>query len=53
MLNKQDLPEDYIVATSESISVKEFAERAFREAGFSDIEWQGEGQEEKLINNTN
>ena len=51
MLNSQekDIPEDFVVATSETVSVKEFAERAFREAGYTSIEWNGEGQDEKLI----
>ena len=29
--------------------MKEFAELAFREAGFTSIQWHGEGIEEKLI----
>lgn len=49
MLNCQETPEDYILATSESVSVKEFAERAFREAGFTSLLWRGEGSDEKLI----
>ncbi len=49
MLNEQTDPDDYILATCESASVKEFAERAFREAGYNDLEWQGEGSDEKLI----
>lgn len=39
MLNEQSESEDYVLATSESVSVKTFAERAFREAGFLSLEW--------------
>jgi GDPmannose 4,6-dehydratase len=49
MLNSQESPDDYILATCESVSVKEFAERSFREAGYVEIEWQGSGSDEKLI----
>lgn len=41
------------MATSESVSVKEFAERAFIEAGFTKIRWEGEGTNEKLIDLSN
>lgn len=44
MLN-QDKPDDYVVATGETHSVREFTELAFREAGV-DIEWEGEGVNE-------
>jgi GDPmannose 4,6-dehydratase len=49
MLNKQESPHDFIIATSDSISVKQFAERAFQQAGWENIEWQGEGLHEKLV----
>jgi GDPmannose 4,6-dehydratase len=41
MLQK-DHPTDYVVATGESHSVREFCERAFAEAGI-ELEWQGSG----------
>jgi len=47
MLQQTD-NDDYVVATGESHSVKEFAEAAFKHASF-DLRWQGEGLEEKGI----
>lgn len=44
MLN-QDKPDDYVIATGETHSVREFTELAFREANI-DIEWEGEGVNE-------
>lgn len=43
---QQGTPDDYVLATNETHTVREFAERAFHEAGF-EIEWRGEGVEEK------
>ena len=40
-----DSPGDYVLATGESRSVREFVELAFREAGI-DIVWEGEGVRE-------
>ncbi|MEQ9079376.1 MAG: GDP-mannose 4,6-dehydratase [Sandaracinaceae bacterium] len=45
MMLQQDEPEDFVLATGESHSVREFAERAFAHAGIT-IEWRGEGVEE-------
>ncbi|MDY9927184.1 GDP-mannose 4,6-dehydratase [Methanosarcina sp.] len=42
LMLQQDEPEDYVVATGETHSVREFTELAFREAGI-DIKWEGEG----------
>ncbi len=47
MLN-QDAPDDYVVGTGESHSVREFADLAFSYAGI-EIEWRGEAAEEKGI----
>lgn len=44
-------PEDFVVATGEQHSVREFAELAFAHAGFS-LRWEGEGVDEKGINAT-
>jgi GDPmannose 4,6-dehydratase len=44
MLQKEK-PDDYVVATGESHSVREFVERAFREIGV-EIEWKGKGVKE-------
>ncbi len=43
---QQDKPGDYVLATNETHTVREFVECAFREAGV-EIEWQGEGVDEK------
>jgi len=45
MLQHTD-PDDYVVATGETHSIREFVEHAFRYAGF-DIVWKGKGMEEK------
>lgn len=42
LILQQDQPEDFVVATGEMHSVKEFVELAFREAGI-EIGWKGEG----------
>ena len=47
MLN-QDSPKDYILSANETHSVREFVERAFKEA-FIDGEWSGYGIEEEFI----
>ncbi len=39
-------PDDYVIATGESHTVKEFIEKAFKIAGF-DIGWKGKGLDEK------
>ena len=41
-------PDDFVIATGECHSVREFAEAAFREVGI-EIEWQGHGLDEKGI----
>ncbi len=41
-------PDDFVIATGETHSVREFVELAFREAGFH-IQWQGAGVDEKGI----
>jgi GDPmannose 4,6-dehydratase len=43
-----DAPEDFVLATGETHTVREFAEIAFRELGIQ-IQWQGEGPQEKGI----
>ncbi len=45
LMMQQDEPDDYVIATGESRSVREFVERAAPVAGFS-IEWQGAGLQE-------
>ena len=41
-------PEDFVIATGEQHSVREFTERAFHEVGI-DLRWEGEGVEERGI----
>ncbi|MCS7280546.1 MAG: GDP-mannose 4,6-dehydratase [Desulfobacterota bacterium] len=48
LMLQQDSPDDYVVGTGESHSVREFVEKAFFYAGI-EIEWKGCGIEEKGI----
>lgn len=48
LMLQQREPEDFVVATGETRTVREFATLAFKEAGI-EIEWQGEGINEKGI----
>lgn len=48
---QQDLPDDYVLATGEAHSVREFVELAFSQVGVT-IRWQGEGEGEVGIDNT-
>ncbi|NMA72570.1 MAG: GDP-mannose 4,6-dehydratase [Bacteroidales bacterium] len=48
LMLQQDDPEDYVIATGEMHSVREFCTLAFNEAGI-DIEWRGTGLEEKGV----
>ena len=45
---QQDKPDDYVLATGETHSVKEFVERAFNEVDIK-IKWEGSGISEKGI----
>ena len=45
LMLQQEKPDDYVVATGEAHSVREFAELAFAAAGI-ELEWEGEGAEE-------
>ncbi len=45
LMLQQDEPDDYVIATGEAHSVREFVERAAQVAGF-DIMWEGEGTDE-------
>ena len=49
LMLQQDRPDDYVLATGESHTVREFVELAFNEIGCS-IEWKGSGLKEKGIN---
>jgi GDPmannose 4,6-dehydratase len=48
MIVQQDAPDDYVLATGERHSVREFVETAFACVGRS-IEWRGSGIDEKGI----
>lgn len=45
LILQQDRPDDYVIATGESHSVRELVELAFREIGL-EIEWKGNGVDE-------
>lgn len=49
LILQHDTPEDFVIATGEMHTVREFATLAFKHAGI-EVEWQGEGIEEKGIN---
>lgn len=45
LILQQDKPDDYVIATGEQHSVREFVELAFKEAGIA-VEWRGKGIDE-------
>ena len=45
---QHDRPDDFVIATGETHSVREFASLAFREAGL-ELEWHGKGLDEKGV----
>ncbi len=48
LILQQEKPEDYVIATGEQHSVREFATLAFKNAGI-ELRWEGEGENEKGI----
>lgn len=48
LILQQDSPDDYVVGTGKSYSVRQFVEKAFQYAGV-EIEWSGKGVNEKGI----
>jgi GDPmannose 4,6-dehydratase len=48
MMLQEEEPDDYVVATGETHTVREFAEYAFKHTGV-ELEWQGEGVAEQGI----
>ncbi len=46
LMLQQDTPDDYVLATGSTTSVRTFVEWAFSEVGMH-IEWRGEGVDEK------
>lgn len=49
LILQHDTPEDFVIATGDQHSVREFCELAFREAGI-ELEFKGEGMEEVGVN---
>lgn len=49
LMMQQDNPDDYVLATNETHTIKEFVNLAAKEGGL-DIEWIGSGVDEKAIN---
>lgn len=52
LMLQQDAPDDYVVATNETRTVREFVETAFKHVGI-EIQWQGSGVDEVGINKAN
>jgi GDPmannose 4,6-dehydratase len=48
LMLQQDKPEDYVIATGETHTVREFVNSAFKHAG-TELEWKGKGVSEKGI----
>lgn len=48
LMLQQDKPEDFVLATGETTTVRRFVEMAFQEAGLK-LSWQGKGIDEKGI----
>lgn len=48
LMLQQDVPEDYVIATGEQHSVREFCELAFKEVGIP-IVWEGTNENEKGV----
>ncbi|WP_425058551.1 GDP-mannose 4,6-dehydratase [Sporomusa carbonis] len=51
LILQQNEPDDYVIGTGETHSVRSFVELAFKEVGIN-IEWQGSGVNEKGIDST-
>ena len=48
LMLQQDDPEDYVIGSGSTHTVREFCERAFRRAGI-EIDWRGSGEEERGV----
>lgn len=48
LMLQQDVPDDYVLATGKTHSVREFVEKSFKEAGIP-VKWEGSGVNEKGI----
>lgn len=49
LMLQHDKPEDFVIATGEQYSVREFCDIAFKHAGI-ELKWEGEGVNEKATN---
>ena len=52
LMLQQEKPEDFVIATGEYHTVREFCQLAFHEVGI-ELEWQGEGVNEKGVDKNN
>jgi len=52
LMLQQSTPDDFVIATGETRTVREFAEIAFKMAGI-ELEWHGEGLDEIAVNKAN
>lgn len=52
LMLQQDNPDDYVLATGRTLTVREFCEKAFEAAGLS-LLWEGKGLDEKGITKEN
>ena len=52
LMLQQDKPDDYVIATNETRTVREFVETAFKHVGI-EVQWQGSGVDEIGINKEN
>lgn len=52
LMLQQDTPDDYVIATGETRTVREFVETAFAHVGI-EVQWQGSGIDEIGINKAN
>ena len=52
LILQNKIPDDFVLATGKSYTVRQFCELAFREVGI-EIDWAGEGMQERGINKKN
>ena len=52
LMLQQDEPDDYVLATGQTQTVRSFCEKAFAAAGI-DLVWRGEGPDEQGFDNAN
>ena len=52
LILQQQKPEDYVIATGETHTVREFCELAFKHVGIT-LKWEGSGENEKGVDSSN